>query len=510
MVKSYRIALWSALIAFGGLFFALQALSLQNSEDRPQAVVLTLNGVVSPPAADYLTREIKAASDANAELIILELDTPGGLVTSMKSIIKAILASDTPVATYVSPQGAQSASAGLYIMYSAHVSAMAPATNTGAATPVQLGGGSPAPDDEPVRPRKAPEIPPSENTSSDDFSSDKSSDTSELEDAAAPLETPQQTTPIRQTPPLSNDAAMRAKVINDSVAYIRSLAELRGRNAQWAERAVREAVSVPASEALSLGVIDLIANDMDSLLQQIDGRTVSVASGEKTIDTEGMILTRIAPTFAEKILGFFADPNVAAILMSIGTLGITIELWNPGSLLPGFVGVTSLALGLYSLQVLPFTWLGVGLVLIGILGIILEAYTPTLGLIGLAGLACFAIGLMFLFPEEFRVSNTVILSSVAMLGGILAIVLFALVGSRSHGPLIGEDAIKRREGIVDEWDGSEGFVIVEGERWRARSNQPLEPGDRIKVTQIDGLVLIVRKAKADHGLLAAIKPGQAT
>ncbi|MEO1252820.1 MAG: nodulation protein NfeD [Pseudomonadota bacterium] len=503
-------ALWAVfVIGAASLLFSATAQTAPGDPAK-EGVILTLDGAVSPPVAAYLAREIGVASDAGKGLVIVEIDTPGGLVDSMKTIIKAILASDTPVATYVSPQGARSASAGLYIMYSAHVSAMAPATNTGAATPVEVGG-SPSDDRSPLgdnpfeenqepTPEENAEAAPADGEA--DAGPDEAAETASSETANEADDT------AREESPLSSSDALRAKVINDSVAYIRALAEERGRNADWAESAVREAASVTANEALELGVIDLVAEDIDELLAAIDGRTVKVASGEKTIDTDGIRLERIAPQFVERILAFIADPNVAVILMSLATTGIIIEMWNPGSIFPGAVGVVCLILGFYAFQVLPFNWLGVALMMAGAVLMLLEAFTPTFGLAGLAGLLIFGFGLFVVFPEGFRVSPTVIASIVAIAGGFLALVLFAVVGSRSHGPLIGAEAIRKREGVVDDWDGREGWVIVEGERWRARSDKPLAPGDRIKVIEVDGLVLVVKQAKAG-GLLSALQPKEA-
>lgn len=498
--KSARFQFFSAVLALGAALFALSSLAQDGAPAaaNPQGVILKLDGAVTPAVAQYLGREIAAASDAKKELVIIEIDTPGGLMDSMKTIIKAILASETPVATFVYPQGARSASAGLYIMYSAHVSAMAPSTNTGAATPIELGG---PPGDEPASPKKDKE---KDAAPSSEDARETASDAVDAYEEIKPTE-------IRDAPdaPLSNDSAMRAKVINDSVAYIRALAHERGRNADWAESAVRDAVSVTARDALELGVIDYVAENIDDLLTQMNGKVVRVASGEKTIMTDGIILEEIAPTLLEKILGFFADPNVAVILMSLGTTGLIIEMWNPGSVLPGIIGLTCLILGLYSFQVLPFNWLGLALMGAGALFIVVEAYTPTLGLVGLAGLILFGFGLFVVFPEEgFRVSPSVIASVVAVVGGFLGLILVAVVGSRSHGPMIGAEAIRRREGIVDDWDGKEGHVIVEGERWRARSDKVLKKGERIRVVEIDGLVLIVKQAKAS-GLLGGLIPNEA-
>ncbi len=481
------------LFVFGAAMFGLSAYA-QNAETAggKDGVILTLDGPVTPPSAQYLAREIAAASEAGKELVIIEIDTPGGLMDSMKTIIKAILASDTPVATYVSPQGARSASAGLYIMYSAHISAMAPATNTGAATPVEIGG---APSDDSPFDNNDPGQDDTE-TPPENQAGDEATDAAGESEDASPAD------------PLSTPDALRAKIINDSVAYIRALAEERGRNADWGESAVRDAASVTANEALELGVIDFIASDIDDLLQQINGRVVTAASGEKTLDTKNLRLERIEPTLAEKILGFIADPNVAVILMSLATTGIIIEMWNPGSIFPGALGIVCLVLGFYAFQVLPFNWLGLALMGIGVIFMTLEAYTPTFGLIGLVGLLLFGFGLFVVFPEGFRVSASVIGTILAIGGALLGLVLVAVVGSRSHGPMIGSEAIRRREGVVDDWDGKEGWVIVEGERWRARADKPLSRGDKIRVVDVDGLVLVVKQAKAGS-LLGNLAPREA-
>jgi len=457
--RDLRIGSLLAILITGLFMLGFSALAQSETTANKNGVLLTLKGAVTPASADYLEREIKAASDSDKELIIIEIDTPGGLVDSMKTIIKAILASDTPIATYVSPQGARSASAGLYIMYAAHISAMAPSTNTGAATPVTIGGGE-QPEENPLN-TDQDTSPPNDD---DVALNEEDSNSDEAQNDTAPPKDP-----------LSNDDALRAKVINDSVAYIRSLAEERDRNADWAEDAVRDAVSI--------------------------------TSREKTLTTSNLKLTRVEPTQIEKILGFFANPNVAVILMSLATTGIIIEMWNPGSILPGVLGVTFLLLGLYSFQVLPYNGLGAGLMILGVVLMTVEAYSPTFGIAGLTGLASFGFGLYTLFPAGFNVSPIVIATLLASMGGLLALVLFAFIGSHSHGPMLGGEAIRKREGVVDEWDGKEGWVVVEGERWRARSSQPLSSGDKIKVIEVDGLVLVVRQAKA-VAVLSGLISGQ--
>lgn len=523
MKRESRIGFFAGLLALGFAMWGAALFGLASAQQTAGAkasdkegVILTLNGAVTPPSAQYLAREIEAASDAGKEIVIIEIDTPGGLMDSMKTIIKAVLASETPVATYVSPQGARSASAGLYIMYSAHVSAMAPATNTGAATPVEIGGApsddSPFDEDDPGVGEEEERAPATDETDRQETTNPEASEGGEdAEPADGAREDAPESTQDRErnaSPPISSNNAMRAKAINDAVAYIRALAEERGRNADWAESAVRDAVSVTANKALELGVIDIVAEDIDDLLQQMHGRTVTVPSGEKTLDTENVRLERAEPKLIEKILSFIADPNVAVILMSLATTGIIIEMWNPGSIFPGIVGVLCLVLGLYAFQVLPFNWLGVALMIVGVAMIAIEAYTPTFGLVGLAGLALFGFGLFVVFPEGFRVSASVIGSILAIAGGLLAVILFAIVGSRSHGPLIGGDAVRRREGVVDEWSGHEGWVIIEGERWRARCDKPLSPGDKVRVVSIDGLIVTVKQAKTG-GLLDVLQPKEA-
>ena len=518
-LKTLRLALFSVLLLISATLFGLGAVA-QTTENNEtpitqggsKGVILSLKGPVTPPVASYLKREIETASAAGKDLIILEIDTPGGLVDSMKEIIKAILASETPVATYVSPQGARSASAGLYIMYGAHISAMAPATNTGAATPVEVGGGAPS-DRSPLE-----ESPISDEDKGDADNRSLSettqpdgvqdgSDAETLDDAeerpAAPLR--DQTRDV--SPAVSSEDALRAKVINDSVAYIRALAEERGRNADWAEDAVRDAVSITANEALQLGVIDLIADDIEDLLSQINGQTVKTAGGEVVLDTENIVLERAEPTLTERILSFIANPSVAVILMSLATTGIIAEIWNPGSIFPGVLGVVFLLLGLYSFSVLPYSELGAGLMALGALLIFVEAFLPTAGFAGITGLLVFGAGLFLIFPEGYRVSPVVVGTIMATVGAFLGAILFALIGSRSHGPMIGGEAIRKREGIVDEWNGKEGWVIVEGERWRARADKPLSPGDKIRVIEVDGLVLIVKQAKAGS-LLGGLVPSE--
>lgn len=477
--------LFLAMVVLGAAGLLLSPSAQENTR---RATLLELKGAVTPTAANYLSREISAASLRDDEVVIIEIDTPGGLVSSMRSIVQSVLASDVPVVTYIGPQGARSASAGLYIMYSAHVSAMAPATNTGSATPIELGGGGGE------SPFEAPEeeTPTSDETAADDEASEtdgtSADDSGSEEPTAAPVD-------------ISNEASLRGKIIEDAVAYIRGLAELHGRNAEWAETAVRPpSASITASEALELGVIEIIADNRADLLAQLDGRVVLVNGEERTLNTADARLTVVEPTFIELILGFFADPNVAAILFSLGTLGLTVELWNPGSIFPGVFGAICLLLAFYSFQVLPENGLFLAVMGLGVVLIILEAFVTSAGIAGIAGMALLSVGLYYLFPESFRVSTYLIVGIVVVMGSVFVAALWQLIKSRAHGPLIGKEAIRGRVGRVEEWDGTEGWVIVDGERWRARSRTPLAPGDQIKVQEVDGLVLIIKKASDKAGL----------
>ena len=444
-----------------GLLAGLWSAVAQEASRR--GTLLTLDGPVTPASAGYLAREISAANLRGDHMILLEMNTPGGLVTSMEEMVQAIRASETPVVTFVAPQGARSLSAGFYVMYASHLSAMAPSTTTGAATPVSLGGdpGGPAP--EPA-PGEAGE---------------------ESGDGATPAPRDD-----------SSEASLRRKVIESSVAYIRGLATATGRDVEFAEAAVRDGDSITAREALARGVIEIVAADRADLLEQLNGQEVTTRAGPVVLDTEGLDLIAEDPPLFERILGFFADPNVAAILLSLGTLGITVELWNPGSIFPGAFGAVCLLLAFYSFSVLPFEGLYLALMALGAVLLIVEAFTPTFGLAGSLGLAALGAGLYFVFPDAYRVSPALIAVLILSMGALLGLILLAFMRSRSHGPLIGGEAIRRREGRVESWAEGAGWVIVDGERWRARAKEPLAPGEKIKVADVDGLVLIVRRAAA--------------
>ena len=417
-----------------------------------RVVVLEIEGAIGPAVADYVEREIAATNAADTKLIVLRMNTPGGLDSSMRQIIRVILASPVPVATFVAPGGARAASAGTYIAYASAIAAMAPATNIGAATPVQLGGGSLFPG------------------GSDQKDKNKTA--------------------------TSDDTETR-KIINDAIAYIRSLAAINHRNADWAADAVRSAVSLPAAEALSMHVIDAIANDVPDLLRQIDGRTVTVAGKPLKLETAGLTIVATPPDWRTELLEFVTNPNVAFILMLIGVYGIILEFFNPGAVAPGLVGVISLLVALYALAFIPINYAGVALVIVGIALMIAEVHIGAFGALGIGGIAAFVIGALMMFPARtsgFALSGAVVIGTALASAALIVLILGAIVHARKKPVVTGHEALIGAAGEAVFWDGQEGRVRVHGEIWRARADAPLTAGTAVKVIRRDGLVLVVQSA----------------
>jgi membrane-bound serine protease (ClpP class) len=417
------------------------------------ALILDIDGAIGPPTADYVVSALAAAKPDEVGLVILRMNTLGGLDTSMREIIKAILASPIPVATYVAPNGARAASAGTYIAYASAVAAMAPSTNIGAATPVQLGG------DQPLAPE--------------------------------PKQKPEQSQPDKGGEPGN---AMGRKMVNDAVAYIRGLAALNGRNAEWAAEAVRSAASLPAAEALALHVIDVIADDIPDLLRQIDGRTATVAGKPQRLATAGLETVAAPPGWRTELLALITNPNVAFILMLIGVYGLILEFFNPGAVAPGLVGTICLLLALYALALLPINYAGAALVLFGVALMVAEAHIGAFGALGVGGIAAFVVGALLMFPEPapgFALSDGVVIG--AAIGSAAVFLLLLAVGLRGRKrPVVtGGEALLGSEGETLSWRDREGRVRVKGEIWQARADAPLAAGSRVKVVGRDGLVLRV-------------------
>jgi membrane-bound serine protease (ClpP class) len=420
-----------------------------------RALVVDIDGAIGPPIADYIVRELDAARSDEVRLVILRMDTPGGLDTSMREIISAILASPVPVATYVAPNGARAASAGTYIAYASAIAAMAPGTNIGAATPVQLGGNPLVPGGEKQQ---------KEQKQQDGGKAEEPSDTE------------------------------TRKVVNDAVAYIRSLAALNGRNADWATQAVRSAASLPATEALSLHVIDVIAGDIPDLLRKIDGRTVTVAGKPLRLETANLEVVAAPPDWRTRLLALVTNPNVAFILMLIGVYGLIFEFLNPGAVAPGLIGAISLLVALYALAFVPINYAGAALLLFGIALMIAEVHVGAFGALGIGGIAAFVVGALMMFPARgpgSTLSGGVVAGAAIGSAVLLLFVLTALLRSRKRPVVTGSEALIGAEGETVSWQGGEGRVRVKGEIWLARSDAALAAGNRVKIVGRDGLVLRV-------------------
>lgn len=413
-------------------------------------VVAGIDGAISPATSAYFLRALNEAKQSGAELLVLRLNTPGGLDSSMREMIQGILASPVPVATYVAPSGARAASAGTYILYASHIAAMAPGTNLGAATPVAIGIGGEAPP--PSRPSDEKERAP-------------------------------------------GGSAMEKKVMQDAAAYLRSLAQLRHRNAEWAEKAVREAASLPAEDALKLKVVDFIAGDLPDLLRLANGRNVSVAGIEHRLNLDGSAVVTIEPGWKERLLAAIADPNIALILMMLGIYGLLFEFYTPGFGVVGIIGLISLLLALYALAMLPINAVGALLLLVGIAMMVAEAFLPSFGILGIGGVAAFVVGSLMLVNTDIpgmEVSLAFILplaiTSALALAGIGAFALRA-----RHRPVVsGAEAIVGGTAVALDDFEHEGWVLAFGERWQARSQAPMKRGMKARIEAMDGLILVVQ------------------
>lgn len=438
--------LWAVVCAVLGL--SQECAAQERNTDRV-AILLDVASAIGPATTEYVSHGLEEAGKRHAALVVLRLDTPGGLESAMRDIDREILASPVPVATYVAPSGARAASAGTYMVYASHLAAMAPGTNIGAATPVQIGGGQP-------------------------FGGGKSKDQGQQggDDSASTL---------------------ARKATNDAVASIRALAEIHGRNAEWAEKAVREAASLSASAAKEAGVVEIVASDLKDLLAQADGRMVRVQGSAVRLDTKGLTIVPIEPSWRTRLLTIITDPNVAYILLLVGMYGIIFEFFSPGSFFPGVAGAISLLIGLFALNLLPTNYAGLGLIVLGFALLVAEAFTTSF-VLGIGGVAALAVGSLLLFDTRvpgFAVSPAVVLAASAATALLLLAAGTVAMRAYRRRVVTGEGIFATAPAEVVEWSGGEGWVLVNGERWRARASFPLMPAQQVRVVARQGLMLLV-------------------
>ncbi|MBW2064649.1 MAG: nodulation protein NfeD [Deltaproteobacteria bacterium] len=430
LFKRYAVVSWAFLVLF---FSSLAVVPEEGLCEKNEAMIIELEGAIGPATATFLKRALEEAQEQDAMLAVIRLDTPGGLASSMRTMVKAIMNSEIPVVVYVAPRGAGAASAGVLVTIAGHIAAMAPGTNIGAAHPVTAGGKD-----------------------------------------------------IQKT--------MSEKVVNDMASYARSIARERGRNAEWVEKAIRESVSITAGEAVKKKVVDLVARDLDELMKLIDGKEVNIKGQKIVLRTSDLSLTYYKPGLRDRILRTISDPNIAYILMMIGLAGLYFELSHPGAIFPGVIGAISLVLAFYSFKTLPVNYAGLLLIILAIIFFIAEIKVTSYGALSLGGLASLTLGSIMLF-EDVRVSLELVLPTIILIGGFFVVVSAIAFKAYRSKPKSGMEGLIGTIGQVRETIDAEGLVFVHGEIWRAVADERIEEGERVQVEGSEGLILKVKRVE---------------
>ena len=521
LFKARRFLVSSALLVLAGAILWRSG-PAQDAPEEPTeeasdglALVLTIDDAISVATAEFFIKSLETAQERNARILVLELDTPGGLMVAMEDMIKAILASDVPVAVHVTPSGAKAASAGTYILYASHVAAMARTTTLGAATPVSMGqtgraqaaigallldedqassmdeasseDEASAGEEEGSSSGAAEEDPDGESSEGGEEGAGSGDGDSAEEDEDPPGRTAEEI----------DAEAMKRKVVNDAVARIRSLANLRGRNADWAEQAVREGVTLEAEEAVEMNVADFIANDLREVLDKADGREVDIDGEKVTLNTASVEIERLEPDWRTRFLSILTNPNVAYLLLIVGLYGLLLEGYNPGTWIPGVIGAICLLLAAYALSILPVNYAGLALMALGVGLIVAESITPSFGVMGFGGVVAFVVGSIILFDTGipgFEVPLKMI-GGVGLAAGLLMFGLVVVLARSRRRPVVSgrESLVGRRATVLEDFEGA-GPVLVQGERWHAASPSPVKKGQELYVQSVDGLRLEVGHA----------------
>lgn len=496
---TFRLWTWGTLIALGMAILAGGGASLADTaaDDRQRAVLLEIDGAIGPATTDYLRRNIeRAGEEGDVRLVIIRMDTPGGLVAATRDIVQAIRGSTVPVAVWVAPEGAQATSAGTFILLSAHVAAMAPATNVGSATPVALGGEGPSiprEDDDAGESQEEPEE--SEEQPQEGEEEGSAGDGADAGEAGEGAEDEESVERGEEAPDPDELTPGERKALNDAVAWIRSLAEETGRNADWAESAVRDAANLTSRDAVEQNVADFIARDVDEVLELADGREVTVGRDTITLETKDLIVERREPDWRSELLSVITNPTVAYLLLMIGIYGLLLEGYSPGSLLPGTIGAICLLLALYALQVLPVNYVGLLLLILGIILIVAEAFAPSFGVLGIGGIVAMVIGSIVLMDTDvpgFQIAIELI-GAMALAAALVTAGLIYLAAGAWRRPVVsGAEQVEQASGrALTPISESRGQIMMLGERWQARSEQPIEPGTPVRVLHREGLTVHV-------------------